>query len=256
MNLIPEYLLSQVGALDIVADCHNDMAREMLPVEEPLLAGTLSKMASLLKRGASELTWKSPASAVDGFVGECSTLVRGAHEQLFALKGHLRDIANDLESWSREPLFTRKPKPMSVDEFEAVFRGVRTARYAAITEGGKVIDKKLREAAVLMRVPRSSPIWAGYVDFVQGVVIQGLTQLVAVSLRRLNEVLSHDHGAALLLGSDGSGSSSLSTTLHCDVERGVPCLLNPAFHSTHSSYHNCLRTMITDEFSTRNMICR
>ena len=211
----------QVGALDLVSDWHNEMEAEMLPVEGPLLSTALARIKTTLARGAEELSWKSSAATVDAYLCEATCLVKGAHDQLFTLKAHLRDIVGELESWGREPLFARKPKPMSVDEFEAVFKGVRAARYAAIAEGGKAIDRKLRESAALMRVPRNSPAWMGYVDFVQSVVIQGLTGLVAASLRRLTDVLSHSQQQQLLLmqsaaaagGGIGGGASGAGANI-------------------------------------------
>ncbi|RYY38442.1 hypothetical protein EON62_00440, partial [archaeon] len=178
----------QTGNLDLLVNMYNQMMLEMLPVEAPLLRAQLQKIDATLVRGVKELSWKSPA--IDAFITEAHTSVKSAYDMLFQLKSNLRDVVVEMENWSREPLLQRKSKPMSPEEFEATFKAARTQRYAAIQEGGKAIDKKLKESQAIMKVPRGSPNWAAYVDFVNGIVVQGLARLVVVSLRRLVDNLS------------------------------------------------------------------
>ena len=116
--------------------------------------------------------------------------VKGAYDMLFALKANLRDVVGEMEAWSKEPVLVRKSKPMTPDEFEAGYKVSRTSRYAQIQEGGKSVDRKLKESAVIMKVGKGNPLWSAYVDFVNGIVVQGLARLVVVSLRKLVDLLS------------------------------------------------------------------
>jgi dynein heavy chain, axonemal len=168
--------------------CNSQMMTEMLPVEAPLLKSQLTRIDQTLARGIKELNWKS--GSIDAFVADAQSAVKGAHEMLFALKTNLREVVTEMEAWSKEPVLQRKSKPMSPDEFEAGYKVARTSRYAAIQEGGKSVDKKLKESAVIMKVGKGNAHWGAYVDFVNGIVVQGLARLVVASLRKLVEMLS------------------------------------------------------------------
>jgi dynein heavy chain len=180
----------QTGSLDLIVTMYNQMMLEMLPVEAPLLKAQMTKIETTLARGVNDLNWKSPT--IDTFLGEAQASVKGAYDMLFALKGVLREIVSEMEGWSREALIFRKSKPMTPDEFESMYKTARSMRYAAIAEGGKVIDKKLREASAMTKLPKGgvSPHWSAYVDFVNGIVVQGLSRLVVASLRKLVDLLS------------------------------------------------------------------
>ena len=217
-----ETLRRQTGHLDAIASMYNSMVGEMLAVEAPLLKPQLRRVDALLAQGVRDLDWTSPH--IDAFIAEAQGVVRGAYETLGQLKSNLRDIVSELEGWSREPLFGRKSKPMGPDEFEGMFKQSRSARYAAIAEGGKAIDKKLKESATVLKIGQAAAAgkpsaagkdgmsaaasgsgtaaaslalaaavtahWGGYVDFVSGIVVQGLARLAAVSLRKLVDTLS------------------------------------------------------------------
>jgi dynein heavy chain, axonemal len=220
----------QTGHLDALAGMYNAMVGELLPVEAPLMKPHLRRVDAVLAAGlrcgnggsgsgaADGLDWTSPH--IDAFIAEAQGVVQGAFDTLAGLKGNLRDVVAELEGWCREPLWgSRKSKPMTPDEFEAAFKALRTARYAAIADGGRAIDRKLKEAARLLlkgnggagKAPvggagkpdatataaatasssaSSLPHWAEYVDFVSGIVVQGLSRLAAVSLRRLLDALT------------------------------------------------------------------
>lgn len=178
----------QTGNLDLIVQMYNQMMTEMLPVEAPLLKAQLVKIDQTLHRGIKDLNWKSPL--IDGFLGECQACVKSAFDMLFQLKANLREIVAEMETWSKEPLLQRKSKPMTPDEFESMYKTLRTTRYSAIQEGGKSIDKKLKESQAIMKAPKGSVHWGAYVDFVNGIVVQGLARLVVVSLRKLCDLLS------------------------------------------------------------------
>jgi dynein heavy chain, axonemal len=184
-----EIFRRQTGNLDLLVNMYNTMMIEMLPVEAPLLRSQLLKIDQTLVRGLRDLNWKS--AAIDVFITEANTAVKAAYDMLFQLKGNLREVVGEMEAWSKEPLLTRKSKPMSPEEFEATYKTTRTQRYAAIAEGGKSIDKRLKDSAAVMKIPKGGTAhWNAYVDFVNGIVVQGLARLVVQSLRRLVDVLS------------------------------------------------------------------
>ena len=176
------------GALDLMVGMHNTILSEILPVEVPLLKAHLGKMEVVLAKGLKDLNWKSPA--VEGFIADATASVKVTYDMLYTLKSNLRDIVAEMENWSREPLLVRKSKPSTVEEFENAYKVTRTARYAAIQEGGKAVLKKLKETEVSLKLPKGNKDWTVYVDFVNGIVVQGLSKLVRASLRKLLDLLS------------------------------------------------------------------
>jgi dynein heavy chain len=177
------------GSLDVIVGQHNTILEEMLPVEVPLLISHLSKMSATIAQGLTELNWKSPA--VEPFITDASTCVKTAYDILYILKQSLREIVHEMESWSKEPMLTRKAKPLTPEEFEASYKAVRTARYASIQDGGKMVLKKLKEMETLLKLPKtSSKDWGVYVDFVNGIVVQGLQKLVTGSLQKLCDLIN------------------------------------------------------------------
>lgn len=115
-----EVFRRQTGNLDLLVNQYNAMMMEMLPVEAPLLKSQLVRIDATLVRGLRDLNWRSPA--IDGFIGEAQTAVRGAFDMLVSLKGNLREVVGEMEAWSREPLLARKSKPMSPEEFESTYK--------------------------------------------------------------------------------------------------------------------------------------
>jgi dynein heavy chain len=55
-------------------------------------------------------------------------------------------------------------------------------RYTEIKEGGKVIQSMVKDTNKELRCPPKSPDWISYVDFVNNVVVDGLSQIVQTSL--------------------------------------------------------------------------
>jgi hypothetical protein len=128
---------------------------------------------------------------VEAFIAEAMTSVKTCYDILYVLKQNLREIVHEMENWSREPLLTRKTKPQTPEEIEAAYKVTRTARYAAIQEGGKMVMKKLKEMEGILKLPKTAAKeWGVYVDFVNGIVVQGLAKLVTASLHKLLDLLS------------------------------------------------------------------
>ena len=255
----------QTGHLAALAAMYNSMMGDLLPVEAPLLKPQMRRVDAVLAQGVRDLDWTSPH--IDAFIAEAQGVVKGAHDMLGQLKTNLREIVGELDAWSREPLFGRKSKPMAPDEFESNFKQARSARYASIADGGRAIDRKLKESAAVLRLvvaaasagggggggggagsrgaspavssanqqllltsPGGSAAaaaaqataaavaqhWAGYIDFVSGMVSHGLARLTAVSLRKLVDTL----GSAPCSSAATSSSSSTSSALALERGRG------------------------------------
>lgn len=94
---------------------------------------------------------------------------------------------NDLLAANDKPLLQRKLKPIAKEEFEREFKNLVKDRYAAIKEVGKSIHSMIKDANKMLRVPNNSYDWKAYVDFINNVVVEGLSQIIRSSLVYLYE---------------------------------------------------------------------
>ena len=224
-------LRRQSVQLGVLAGLWNAILDELLPVEAPLLAVHFAAIRRSLARGVNDLSWRS-GTAIDEFIESAGSLVRAAHGTLFALKAQRRDIIAELEAMANEPLFARKVKPLAVYEFDVYARLLRSARGAAIIDASKIIEKKLRESATLVRTAAASGAirsgssgatnsatvalaaehWAAYVGYVQSVVVSWLSRLVAKSIQHLLDVLRAASAGAAFSGAATGTSSGVTMT--------------------------------------------
>jgi len=182
---------TQTAALDLMVQMYNQILTEMLPVEAPLLKQQLTKIDSLLVKGLREITWKS--SGISSFISDTQALVREAHKMLFDLKTNLDAIAEILQDWSSAPLLQRKAKAQTPAEFENMYKAARTARFAEIKAHGLEVEKRLKESHGFVSVSKQHPFWVAYTDFVNGIVVQGLSKMVVTSLESLANELDPDY---------------------------------------------------------------
>lgn len=87
-----------------------------------------------------------------------------------------------LNAWKTKPILQRKTKPIGLDEFYQLNQELRTSRYSEIAEGGHNIFKLLRESNRALHISTGAPEWRAYIDFVNNVVIEGLSEAVSNSL--------------------------------------------------------------------------
>lgn len=181
---------TQTGSLDIIVQQYNQITTEMLPVEVPLMKSALLKIDTTLKTGLRDMNWKSPG--INAFIDEVQSLVKSTHKTLFDLKGNLDNIASILRNWQAEPILSRKAKPMTADEFENMYRGTKTSRFSSIKADGVEIEKRLKDSHSIMSVSKTHPHWIAYIDFVNSIIVQGLSKLVQNSLDYLNNQLNEE----------------------------------------------------------------
>merc|ERR1719359_1865824 len=58
-----------------------------------------------------------------------------------------------------------------------------------MTEGGKEIQRFVKDSSESLKVSKVAPTWKAYVDFVNNMVIEGFVSAIAVSLQYLCEIL-------------------------------------------------------------------
>ncbi len=172
------------GKLQLCVNKYNNMMTSILPVECPLVRTQVEKIHHVVQSGLSMLTWKS--HGIDSFIEKTEMAVSEAETVLNILKNNLTEIEDILESCSDSSLLDRQAKPETVKEYNQLHANRIAARYQQITEGGKAIHKLLKESNKVLKISAGHPEWRAYADFVNNVVVSGLTRAVQVSLNWLD----------------------------------------------------------------------
>jgi dynein heavy chain len=170
------------GNLDLIVNMNNNVLNQLLPVEKPLVAPYLTKFDNAVEAGISNLNWRS--GGVDEFIEGSMVEVRNVHEVLKTMKDNFSNVENLMSKWDK-PLVERKVKPVEKDELERMAKALRTSRFAEVKESGKAIQNLMKETNKILRVSNASPDWRSYVDFVNNVVIDGLSTAITTSLEFL-----------------------------------------------------------------------
>jgi dynein heavy chain len=183
-----ETLRRQTGSLDLIVSSYNSMIQHLLPVEEPLVKKDLNKIGNILKRGSNGLTWKS--HGIDMFISDARSTVNEASNTLNTLKNNLTSIQNILDGWITEPLFPGKEqasKSLYFDELEAKIGELRAAATKRIKDGANEIHKLVKISNKTLKVSTGLPDWKAYVEFINSIVVGGLTRVASNSLKLLLE---------------------------------------------------------------------
>jgi dynein heavy chain len=178
------------GNLDLIINMYNNMMTTILPVERPLVQSHLEKIDRTLQRGIKQMNWKS--HGIDMFITESMASVKAANDILSTLKKNLSGVEQILENFARAPLLERKAKPVTIEEFQQAHHALKTARYAEIKEGGSQIHKLIKDSNKILKVSQGLPDWKAYVDFMNNVVVDGLAQVVIISLEYLADQIDPD----------------------------------------------------------------
>ena len=183
-----------VGNLTLITSKYNQMQATMIAVERPLLEREMAALDALLQQGLTHLTWKS--LDVNQFVREALNQVNNSFTKLAALKENLKAINDIIGGWSKAPLMRRKATATyAPKDFEESHKPYLASRYVDVTDGGKAVHKLLIESNGAAKVSKGAPSWKAYVEYVNGLIIEGLGALVGGSLQFLAEQIDAQHVA-------------------------------------------------------------
>ena len=170
--------------LDLIVNTNNDILRDLLPVEKPLLESHMQSFDRVVERGIAHLNWQS--EGVDEYISESRDSVDAANNVLRTMKGHLASVEAMLQSWD-QPLMERKPKPVEQDELERLQKALRAGRYDLIKSTGKEIFGLIsKDTNKVLRVSNACVHWRAYLNFVNNVIVDSLARVVTTSLSFLH----------------------------------------------------------------------
>jgi len=170
-----------IGNLDIAATEYNRVRQTVLPVEAPLIASEMSSIDATLERAISQLNWNSPDVAE--YCLSTKNLVEDLSSRVQKAKANVEEILSILAKWYDAPLLVRDPKTglLNYDEKDKQM----SAAFESIRAGGEKFQKLLGENLALFKADSNAPIWHAYVDYVDGMVLDGLYNTIHVSLSYL-----------------------------------------------------------------------
>jgi dynein heavy chain len=178
---------TQTGSLDIIVTMYNEILATLLPVEKPLLADRIERMNKALYAGMHELRWNS--QNIDPFISQAMTIVTEVDELVKKMKDNVRKMQEDMRKWER-PLFERKMKPAAPEDLEQTHASLLMSRFDEIRNQGKEIHKLMKDTADNIKPDKKAGTWLSYVDYVNGLVIDGITTGIHASLAYLADQIS------------------------------------------------------------------
>lgn len=189
-----------------IVEPYNAMIEGLHPLEEPLVRRHINNIDASVGRGIDELNWKS--TGIETFIDECRKAVEGANEIVTNLKDNLSTIQDTLVAWNA-PLFERQAKPVAVGEHERQHKGYIVQRTVKFREGAAEIHRRLKQSNTGI-VGVNSAQWKAYVDYVNNIVVTGVSRVICSSLECLCKQLDPSGGSnsALLSNTAAGGVSS------------------------------------------------
>lgn len=185
-----EIFRRHTGNLDLIVNMYNDIQTTLLPVERPLVKAQLDRVDKTLSQGIGEgknkakaLNWKS--NGIELFIGEAMTEVKEVNEILQMLKGNLKSVEQTVSIWQTNPIFDRAYKTVLTMDFINLQKKTRQNKLAAVKEAGQEIHRLLKDTNKKLKVSQGLPDWKAYVDFINNVVVYGLADAMASSLKAM-----------------------------------------------------------------------
>ena len=190
-------LRGYIANLDVICTIYNTIQKDLLPVEKPLFEKKLEDIDKALEKGLDTLNWNS--HKIDNYISEVMNMVKELHKTLTVIKENIESTREILKSWEENTMFERKDGQVySVEDFKEAHEAVRSARYAAIEEGGKGIKKNLANSNRILKVSKGAPAWKAYVEYASDIITSGISKAILASLNQLHKQIdagAHTKGA-------------------------------------------------------------
>lgn len=158
-----------------------------MPVEKPLLQDRIDKINKSLQPGVDSLRWNS--QGIDQFISLCMGIVKEVDDLVKKMKDNVKKMQELMSKWER-PLFERKNKPLFPEDLEQTHQSTIMPRLEDIKNHGKEIHKALKDTADAIKPDKKSENWMAYVDYCNGLVIEGITKGIQCSMNYLSEQIN------------------------------------------------------------------
>ena len=181
-----EYFRQLTGNLELIASIYNGVLQTLLEVEQPLVKEKLVAVDKALEKGLTTLNWNS--HRIEDFITDSMSMVKDVSHVLTTIKSNVERTRAILDKWASQPMFSRKDgKVYSVEDLEEAQRTLFSVRYNEISEGAHEITKLLSSSNRTLKVSKGAPAWKTYVEYVNDIVVDGLSKAVLASIAYLHE---------------------------------------------------------------------
>lgn len=133
------------------------------------------------------MRWNS--NGIDVFITQCMVIVKEVDDLVKKMKDNVKKMQEMMSKWEK-PLFERKNKPLFPEDLEQTHQATIMPRLEDIKNHGKEIHKALKDTADNIKPDKKSPTWVAYVDYVNGLVIEGITRGIQCSMNYLSDQIS------------------------------------------------------------------
>lgn len=178
---------TQTGNLELTVNMYNDVLSTLLPVEKPLLADRIQMMLDALNPGLAQLMWNS--ENINPFINKAMKIVTEVDELVKKMKENIRKMHDIMEKWVK-PLYERKNKALPAEDVEQTHQALVGPRLEDIRNNGKEIHRLMKDTQDNIKPDKKSPQWLSYQDYVNGLIIEGITCGINGSMLFLKDQLS------------------------------------------------------------------
>lgn len=133
------------------------------------------------------MTWNS--AGIDSFIASANSTVSQIDELVKKMKDNVLKMGEMMDQW-KTPLFERKTKTMTPEDLESTHASVVMARLDEIKAHGKDIQKLVKDTTENIKPDKKSQQWLSYVDYLNSLVIEGITEGINASLNYLSDQIS------------------------------------------------------------------
>lgn len=163
---------------------YNDILSTLLPVEKPLLADRIEKINKNIQPGIETLKWNS--DNINIFIKQNMEIVKDVDDLVKKMKENVKKMYELMSKWER-PLFERKMKPMLPEDLEQMHNALVMPRLEDVKNHGKEIHKLMKDTGDNIKPDKKGYPWLSYVDYLNGLLIEGITKGVVYSLSYLSD---------------------------------------------------------------------
>ena len=97
------------------------------------------------------------------------------------MKDNVKKMQEMMKNW-KKPLFDRKMKPLLPEDLEQTHSSMVMPKLEDIKNHGKEIHKLMKDTAENIKPDKKSITWLAYVDYVNGLIVEGITEGINASL--------------------------------------------------------------------------
>jgi len=97
------------------------------------------------------------------------------------MKDNIAKMHDFMAKW-KVPLFERKMKPQPPDELIQFHESLKMPRIEELKIQGKEIQRLMKDTAENIKPDKKKQTWHDYLDYVNGLMIEGLTEGIGASM--------------------------------------------------------------------------